>query len=191
MQLCSAVMRIALLLALILAMPALAGQVVWKWVDSQGVTHYSDRPVPGAQRIELHGSGASASTTTPAPASPPTTISRSAGSAPAYRLLEISKPAPDETLINVEGSVEVEVNVQPELQSDHSLDLYLDGQPVSGFPPGTQSFVLKDVFRGTHQVTATITDQDGRQLAQSQPVTFHVRQTSVLNPQNGQPRTPR
>ena len=54
-------MRTTLLLLALLAGPALAAQTVWKWVDSNGVTHYADRPVPGATRMELSGGTSRAS----------------------------------------------------------------------------------------------------------------------------------
>ena len=35
------------------SLAAFAGQaaVIYKWTDAQGVVHYSDQPVPGAQKI--------------------------------------------------------------------------------------------------------------------------------------------
>lgn len=178
-------MRIALLLAVILATPALASQVVYKWVDPQGVTHYSDRPVPGAERVELR-----VGTTTVTPSTPPATTSsatsRSADTGPAYRNVEIWKPSNDEVFFNVAGKVDVNVRVDPALRPGHTLSLYLDGRLVEGFPPGTEQFSLSDVYRGTHGVVAVITDQSGKRIAETPPVTFHVRQTSSINPQNGQ-----
>ena len=40
---------------------------LWTWKDANGVTQYSDRPVPGAKRVELAGvSSPAASTAAPA-----------------------------------------------------------------------------------------------------------------------------
>lgn len=191
MQLCSAVMRIALLLAVTLATPVFAGQVVWKWVDSQGVTHYADRPVPGAQRIELQ----SGTTTVDTPPPPSRTYNSSTqpptAAGPAYQNVEIWKPGNDEVLSNVGGNVEVSIRVEPELRAGDTLSLYLDGRLVEGYAGSTQQFTLTDVFRGSHQLQAIITDQRGERVAQSQPVTFHVRQASILNPQNPRGRDTR
>jgi hypothetical protein len=182
-------MRTALLLALILATPVLADQTVWKWVDAQGVTHYSDRPVPGAERVELRVG------TTGTVASPPSASSSSSApkrdkAGPAYRNFEIWKPSNDEVFFNVAGKVDVNVRVEPSLQSDHTLSLYLDGRLVEGFPPNTQQFSLSDVFRGSHGVVAVITDARGERLAETPSVIFHVRQTSTLNPQGGPAQRP-
>ncbi|MDH4053308.1 MAG: DUF4124 domain-containing protein, partial [Rubrivivax sp.] len=39
---------------------------LWKWKDANGVTQYSDRPVPGATRVEMYTS-APVQPATPAP----------------------------------------------------------------------------------------------------------------------------
>jgi hypothetical protein len=184
-------MRIALLLAMTLATPVFAGQVVWKWVDSQGVTHYADRPVPGAERIELHSGTTTVDTPSPSrnynnATQPPQ------ATGPAYQTIEIWKPGNDEVLANVGGNVEVSIRVEPDLRAGDTLSLYLDGRLVEGSAGNSQQFTLTEVFRGSHRLEAIITDQRGERVAQSQPVTFHVRQTSILNPQNPQrPNRPR
>ncbi len=60
-------MRTVLFLLAFLAIPAFAAQVVWKWVDGDGVTHYSDRAVPGATRMEISGGGERSATSAPTP----------------------------------------------------------------------------------------------------------------------------
>lgn len=182
-------MRTALLLALALANPVFASQVVYKWVDPQGITHYSDLPVPGAERVELR-----VGTTTVTPSNSPASSTSSAArpdAGPAYRNFEIWKPGNDEVFSNVAGTVDVNVRVDPPLQAGHTLSLYLDGRLVEGFAPNTEQFSLKDVYRGTHGVVAVITDQRGKRVAETPPVTFHVRQTSAINPQNPNPNRPR
>ena len=178
-------MRTALLLALTLATPVLGSQVVYKWVDPQGVTHYSDRPVPGAQRVELRV-GTTAVTPSSPPASAPSTAPQRTADTAAYRNFEIWKPGNDEVFSNVAGNVDVNVRVEPALHPGHTLSLYLDGRLVEGFPPDAQQFSLSEVYRGTHGVVAVITDQSGQRVAETPPVTFHVRQTSTINPQNRQ-----
>lgn len=182
-------MRIALLLAVTLATPVFANQVVWKWVDSQGVTHYADRPVPGAERMELR-SGTTSTASSPTPPNATSTSTRQpADTGPAYQNIEISKPSNDQVFSNIGGAVDVSIRVEPELRSGDTLSLYLDGRLVEAPSSSVQNFSLSDVFRGSHQLVAVITDARGERVAQSQPVTFHVRQQSVLNPQNPSQRT--
>ncbi|HEX2492253.1 MAG TPA: DUF4124 domain-containing protein [Steroidobacter sp.] len=177
-------MRTALFLLAFLAVPALAGQTVWKWVDEQGVLHFSDRPVPGAAKVEL-ASGSRAD----AVASPPISSSSSEGQrpvpGPVYRTLEITQPAQGESIINTSGRVTVTVNVEPGLQPGHQLTLYLDGSQVQGFPPNANSYELKDVPRGEHRLTASISDGRGARVQQSGAVTFSVRQESIAKPPVG------
>lgn len=177
-------MRTALLILLALAASASADQTVWKWVDEKGVTHYSDRPVPGATRIELRsGSRTDSSAATAAPATQQPAQQQEQASA--YRNVEIWSPSNDEVIINTGGRVTVNVRVEPPLQSSHSLNLYLDGTLVQGLPTSATSHELQDVPRGTHSIVATIEDANGRRLAQSAPVVFTVRQESIAQPPVG------
>lgn len=178
-------MRTTLLLLALLSGPVFAaGQTVWKWVDANGVTHYTDRPVPGATRMEL-------ATGSPVAASPPATAIPSSSSDPApadtgpvYRDLEIWKPANDETIQNSGGQVTVNLRVQPDVQPGHTLSLYLDGRLVEGSGNGT-SFELRDVQRGGHTLVAVITDQRGNRIQESSRVAFYVQQQSIAQPPVG------
>lgn len=190
-------MRTPLLVLLALAtfafaLPALADQVVWKWVDGNGVTHYSDRPVPGAVRIELNlgarpsSSAASSGAVTPgAQAASAADDAPRAADAPLYRDFEILSPANGETVPNTGGEVTVSVRIAPNPQPGHQLDLYLDGRLVEGFAPNTTSFDLKEVPRGTHRVVATISDARGTRIQETAPVEFTVRQASIAQPPVG------
>ena len=176
-------MRTALWLLLAFATPTFASQTVWKWVDGDGVTHYSDRPVPGATRIELNvGRPADArEATSPPPAPAPTTPSAPARSAVSaeYTDFEIAQPKNEETIPNTGGVVAIEVRLRPALRPGHSLSLFLDGKRVEGQSGDATSFELRDVPRGAHTVVATIIDVDGRRIRETAPVTFFVRQTSI------------
>jgi uncharacterized protein DUF4124 len=182
-------MRTALLLLLALAAPLVcstaAAADVWKWVDEKGITHYSDQPVPGATKIEVRTGNVVATqpagsfSSGPAPGSP----ARPA-EAP-YRNFEIWRPEPNQSINNTGGEVAVEIRIEPEVSSQHVLNLMLDGRLVQGFPRNTLSYVLQDVSRGTHTVTATVNDQRGVIIADSNTVTFNVRQESIAQPPVG------
>jgi hypothetical protein len=178
-------MRTALMLMALLAAPAFATQTVWKWVDEKGVTHYSDRPVPGAERLEITvGSRAD-----PVPVTPSTPASaarpREEAIAP-YRNFEILKPGNQEVLINTGGVVEVMLGYEPALRPGHSVYLYLNGRLVEDFPPTGREYVLRDVPRGEYSLIAVIQDDVSRQrIAETQPVRFFVRQHSIAQPPVG------
>lgn len=179
-------MRTTLLLLALLAGPVFASQTVWKWVDENGVTHYADRPVPGAVKMEINsGTSSGASDSSSSSFGSTTRAAQPADTGPTYRNFEIWKPANDETIPNTGGQVTVNVRVDPGLQPGHSLYLYLDGRLVEGFSPDSLSFDLKEVPRGTHQLLAVINDGRGTRVQETEPVSFFVRQESVAQPPVG------
>jgi hypothetical protein len=176
-------MRSALILLSLITSVAFGAEEVWRWVDSNGVTHYSDRPVPGAEKVDLK-----VQTYTPSqrPTSRPAQPAQeSQQEAPDYRGLEIWKPAQDEAIVNTAGMVSVRLRLDPGLANNHSIFLFLDGQRVDNQPLDALDFQLNEVPRGTHSLTAMVTDSDGKTLIQAPPVVFHVVQTSVANPPVG------
>ncbi len=180
-------MRTALYLLALLALPAWAAQTVWKWVDEQGVTHYSDNPVPGAERVEISAGPSRAS---PSPAPTPTVTARPrqrTAPGPQYTSLAITQPASGETMINTGGRLSVSVQIEPALQAGHTLTVLLNGQPIPGVSPGATQFELKDIPRGEHQLTAVVQDARGQRVQESAAVRFFVRQTSIANPPGARP----
>jgi hypothetical protein len=181
-------MRTALLLLLALAASGLSGTAssaeVWKWVDANGVTHYSDQPVPGATKIEVRAGNISEAR---APQPPPSDESDSGSpAAPAsYVTFQIVRPTSEQTLVNTAGQVDVAISVVPQLKATHRLNLYLDGKLVTGFPRNATSYALTEVPRGSHNVNAVITDADGNTIQESASVAFTVRQESIAQPPVG------
>jgi hypothetical protein len=184
-RLCSLHMRTALYVLLALAaVPAYAGQTVWKWVDEKGVTHFSDQPVPGAEKLEYGDSKRDTSPT--APAAPPAQQPQEPEQkGPAYSRFVIESPRQDEAIINTGGQVQVRLATEPALSNEHTVSLYLDGQPAAGFPSGASSLDLAEMPRGTHTVKAVVTNSRGTVLQETPPVTFHVRQESRAQPPVG------
>jgi hypothetical protein len=180
-------MRTLLLLIALLALPALgpvhASQTVWKWVDGNGVTHFSDTPVAGATRMEISTGNRDSRpppvTSAPSYATPPVNTGSS------YRNFEIWKPANDQNFVNTAGQVTVNIRVDPALQPGHQLALIMDGRPVVGFPRNATQHELKEVSRGTHVLVAQILDGRGTRLQETAPVTFYVRQESIAQPPVG------
>src|SRR5437660_1912233 len=60
-----------------------ASATLYKWVDADGITHYSDRPAPRAQQV--HIAAAQTYKSTPAPASQPNPTRQRTSTAPAAR----------------------------------------------------------------------------------------------------------
>jgi len=164
---------------------ALAETRAYRWVDDQGVVHFSDRPHPGAEEIRLDSPRVFATSD----ASPRlrTVEVREPGSP--YEVLEIVQPGQEETLWNIGGELTVTVRVQPALRRGDRIELYYDGNRLEDLPPGQTVFRLTEVWRGEHSLQAMIVDSDGQVVKQSEPVIFYVQQTSIQNPRN--PQRPR
>ena len=179
-------MRTTLLMLAILATPAFAAQTVWKWVDDKGVTHYSDRAVPGATRMELNVSSVGSSEPGPTVSAPaPASRQNQADAGPPYANFEIWKPADGDTIPNTGGVVDVSMRIEPALRPGHSVSLYLDGRLVEGASGSSTEHSLTEVPRGVHNLIAVITDSRGTRVQESAPVSFTVLQASIANPPVG------
>ena len=170
-------MRIIGLLLLLAALPAVAAEV-YRWVDADGQTHYSDQWRPGAEKIRIQEPAVFSA---PQPAASKAAAKSAPAAVKGYESLEIASPAQEEVLWNIEGQLRVSVRLTPSLQPGHGLRLYLDGT-AQEVPEGSTEALLKDVFRGTHTLKAEVVNQSGTVLIASQPTTFAVRQTSIANP---------
>jgi uncharacterized protein DUF4124 len=181
------------LLARLVVCAALAGvatlaggaTILYRWVDADGVTHYADRPVPGAQRVQIARAQSYQSTPTPAPQRASSrAVERSDPGGAAYTRLEITSPEEGAVIVNTGGKVGVAAAVEPGLAAGQQLWFILDGQRIEGLPPTAEAATL-DVPRGTHSIAVSITDAGGRELVTSPPVSFVVRQSAVANPPRG------
>ncbi|MDJ0699447.1 MAG: DUF4124 domain-containing protein [Woeseiaceae bacterium] len=166
--------RPILLLVALLASAASASDI-YKWVDEDGVIHFSDQPREGAERVELQP----ANVVRP-PVRPVQRTDEDAEPQPAapfrYEKLEVVSPAAEETLWNIEGVLNVSLALTPGLQEGHQVRVYHNGEPqiVSG-----TSFQLQEVWRGVHNLQAEVIDANGQMVIRSQPNRFYVQQSTV------------
>jgi len=169
----------------VLAVLLLGGSVfaqAYRWVDEDGVVHYSDRPEPGAEEVQLPTYRPSSGPTTPPPSSRFSQRNEQQAAAQeqpfSYQSLSIASPAAEETLWNIEGVLNVSLSLQPALQSGHRVRVYFDGTPQ--MVTGT-SFQLQEVYRGQHNLQAEVIDQSGRLMIRSEPSRFYVQQNAIAN----------
>src|SRR5271166_4462096 len=75
---------------------AFAGQaaVIYKWTDADGVVHYSDQSVPGAEKVNTGSSNTFAGAAT---RSPDPTFQKPAAARVNYAQFSITSPAPEQT----------------------------------------------------------------------------------------------
>jgi len=169
---------VLVLLALLFAGTALANEA-WRWIDEDGIVHYSDRPRPGAERIILPEPN---STRPLAPARAATGEDGDENGEEEtgpfrYDSLAVSAPASEQTLWNIEGVLSVSLALNPALRPGHQVRVYFDGTPR--MVPGT-SFQLEEVWRGSHNLQAEVLDQTGKLMIRSDPIRFYVQQSAAF-----------
>lgn len=179
------------LMALHAASSAMSAEI-YKQVLPDGTVVYSDQPSPGAKKIEPPASQVIESfrpeerpVTTPVPAAKTPGLL-----APFYTSLSITSPTNDEVIWDSEAPLEVAVDMEPALarEDGHSLVVLMDNQPFAESSQASR-FTLSNLARGSHVLLARVEGPDGEVLIASNPVTFHVRQHSVLT-RPLPPRTP-
>lgn len=153
---------------------------VYRWVDENGVVHYSDQPHENAEKVHV----AAPQTYKPTPVTTPGSQGApQSQSASAYQSCLVTAPANDATFPN-SYSVATAVQVSPSLRNGDQVALLLDGAQVPNFPRSGGSFTINPIDRGQHTLQAVVRDLNGKVVCQSESVTFTVLQPSVLNPAN-------
>jgi hypothetical protein len=168
----------------LLAAFAVQAAVVYKWVDADGVVHYSDQASPGAEKIYT---SSSTSAGTSGQRAPPAGSQQAAASTPpagalAYSEFSITSPVTDQVFFG-DDVIAVHLSLAPSLKPNQSIAWHLNGQQLDS-PPDAVSFPLPHLDRGTYTLAATITDQRTGDAQSSNSVTFFVRQPSALAPQH-------
>jgi Domain of unknown function (DUF4124) len=157
--------------------------VIYKWVDSDGVTHYSDQAVPGAEKIYTASSPATAASGPrsanlaglPPPPKKPGSLN--------FTQFAITSPARDQTFFG-EEIVGVNLLLAPELTANQTITWHLNGKELTDQAPDATHFVLQNLDRGAYALAATVTDQKTGESQSTDSISFFVRQPSALSPQH-------
>jgi hypothetical protein len=159
---------------------ARADATLYRWVDKDGITHYSDRPAPGAEKVQIVNAQTyrgGAVRTAPGRPGNPKAVRKS------YTRAEVTFPADGETIANTGGSVSAAAAVEPPLVSGHQLWFVLDGARLDEPAPSLSATL--SVERGTHTLAVVITDESGNDLISSAPISFIYRQNAAAAPPRG------
>ena len=170
-------LRLVFVFFCLFAAAAATAQEAYRWVDEDGVVHYSDRPREGAEVVQLPQPNVASLRRAPRASDESAGDEEQADEPDAgYRSIDIVSPKAEETLWNIEGVLNVSVALQPGLQPGHQVRAYFDGQmqPVSG-----TSFQLQEVWRGVHNIQVEVVDATGRVMIRSKPNRFYVQQSTV------------
>lgn len=158
--------------------------MVYKWTDSSGLVHYSDQPVPGAEKIITSGGSLNGmASASPAGATAGASAQKPAVPGSAYNRFAITSPAPDQTFFGDE-TIGVHLALEPDLKPDQSITWHLNGKELEDQGTSATQFTLPRLERGTYVIAATITDQKTGSSQTTDSVNFFVRQPSELSPQH-------
>jgi Domain of unknown function (DUF4124) len=169
--------QIAALLSMLIALSA-NGAEMWRWKDADGIVHYSDRPVPGAERMDVL-SRQKTTSDIPKPAArvvappPPAEV--------VYTRCVVTAPDNDQVFMGV-NAVQAAIAVEPIVQAGHRLQVLLNGVPDPQWQAGAVSRTLEGLFRGSYTLRVRVVDAGGNELCAGPVVNFHVRQPSLLAP---------
>jgi Domain of unknown function (DUF4124) len=160
---------------LLASLATFAGQaaVIYKWTDSSGLVHYSDQPVPGAEKI-----------VTATRAAPAGAASRAAS--PGYSQFAITSPAPDQTFFG-DDVINAHLALDPALKANQTITWHLNGRELEDSTQTATQMTLPHLDRGTYAIAATITDQSTGESLSTDSVSFFVRQPSELAPLHQRP----
>jgi hypothetical protein len=153
--------------------------VIYRWVDADGVVHYSDQASPGAEKIVTSTSLAG---TVAGPRTSSSSQMPQQAAQKGYAEFTITAPLPDQSYF-AEDVIAVHLTLTPSLRPNQAITWQLNGKQLDS-PPDAVSFALPRLDRGTYVLTASITDQQTGESQSSTGVTFYVRQPSSLAPQS-------
>jgi hypothetical protein len=154
----------------------------YRWVDAQGVVHYSDTPQPGAQVIQLAPAQTyRAPPTPPAPAAASKAATANPSGSP-YQSCGVVEPAAESSIFAPE-SVPVAVQLTPNLRPGDQIAVTVDGVALQPVSPGRLEFQISAPERGAHTVNTDVRDGEGTVVCHAAS-TFYVQRPSLNSPQS-------
>lgn len=175
--------RAVLLMAVLLFLPVQA-QEVYRWVDENGVVHYSDQEREGAERITIRPAQSYESMHEGNPQGfDPAAEAEAGEEGLSYMTIRIVSPPDGEAIWATGGVYTVEVETVPALQPGDRISLSLNGTELPGMPVASTSIGVTGLIRGEHTLEASVIAPSGQMLIFSPEITFHVLQASINQPQ--------
>ncbi|WP_394390039.1 DUF4124 domain-containing protein [Shewanella woodyi] len=169
-----------LLTFFLLAFTLASSAAVYKWVDKDGKTHFSDKPIANSEEVEFKSNTQNQITPPPMQdVSKSTENSEELATSTQYSV-RIQSPKEEETIRENSGDVTVMASISPDLKPNHLLVILMDDK-VMGSAQTTPIFSLKNIPRGEHTFVIKAVAQNGKQLASSPPRKIYLHRTIVNN----------
>jgi len=165
---------------------ALWAQNIYKTYDESGNVVYTDqRPNDDALPMDLAPitvvEGFEPNELPPVAASSEPEVAET-GDIVAYDQFAILTPTPDESFWGTGGTLSARTQSGQSLRRGDKVRYYIDGElrlEVAAF-----NATLTDIVRGEHQLKVEIVNSQGQTMASAGPVSFHMKQQSVLSTNN-------
>lgn len=164
-----------------LSAPAITAEMkIYHWIDKDGKSHFSDTAIPGTEEIQVKNNNLL----------PAEEIKMEQTDSIADQLLleeqsqityqaTIISPEDDQPLHSNDGTIEIQIEIEPEKENTQKLQLYLDGKKL-GSPQISSTMRALNIDRGTHQVKVELLDKNGNALATTQVVTVHLQRAGKI-----------
>lgn len=159
-----------ILLVTSLAVPAYQSSAkIYVWRNEKGVLVFSDTPKPGAEEV---------TTTVDETIQKATSVDTSVLDINPQIIsndfqVEINSPQPNTTIRDNTGSLYISGSIKPQFIRGFKVQLFLDGQAYK-VPQQHTMFSLHNIDRGEHMIKLQLTDDSGKVIALSEPVTFYM-----------------
>jgi hypothetical protein len=165
-------------------------QGLWRGIDADGVTVYSDHALPDVRELPAPGIAPNFSTVSGFRSAEGSLSSSQAPSASAEDLadsnaqasmIEIMNPQDQATIRNNRGEIAVDFVISSQISEQVlRLQLWLDGRLAMESAPDQRNFLLRDVPRGAHQLELRALLTEGAWHA-SPPHTVFLHRASRLH----------
>lgn len=161
------------LLLLMMATAAMAGGKLYRYVDPNGVVHFTDQPpTRGAKPMVLDGAR-------------PETAKKKWDDPAAVEIIRKAirfavhwtLPSPGQIYQEADPELLAVVSVMPGLSKGFGIHFYVDGSPQSSKPIKDIKTNLHGIGAGKHQLIAALISPDGRELARTTPITIEIKST--------------
>jgi len=144
---------------------------VYKYINKQGKTAYSDIPVAGAEKVIVPPV---MTYKAPVIQQVTQTSKKLPSSQVAYQYLRITQPSDQGTVRNNQGQLTVKYAIEPSLQEGDRLMLSVDG--VS-----QESMSISGLSRGQHSLALEVVSANNELRISSATTVFYLQHASKLN----------
>jgi len=156
---------------------------IYRWVDEEtGAVVYSDQPGKDAKRVKLKSVSGYNGRQLPGTVTP-----QIVKKPPVYKSMTIISPANNSTIRDNAGNVSVSLGINPGLKKGHSIILTFDGKDTR---LKSTRLIIKNVARGSHELSARVVDKDGSVQLSSEVSQFNLKRHSILFKQKAINKTP-